>query len=829
MPAISIQSFGGEMPRVSKRALGEFAQTNRDLLATSTEFRPLLDDSVISTIPAGVKTIYRMARDSTGALRTNDAAGWITEVADKNYVKGQINDSKTERTYVSFNDGSAAPRAIDATGQNRLLGVPAPSAVTPVMNQGDYFSANQANTWLTHTFIHTVAEAARTALVPAIVKNYYMQIGDGSQPVAGPYGVHGLWWIDVNETDYWNLRVLLDEGLGEAIGLYDSRIGSERNNGTIKIRITCIPAWGEFTGVTAFKAVLAGIIHPKTSLPLFNTTKIDAITSSFVGRFLVTGNAGVKVLRDSLDDVIRDVKIILDFRLTTALTAPVLPSKPTVPEYVTDAGGVTTRSAEWIVYDSALVSYNSDKSALAINQTTITNEKQARISKLVELLARADTLTREIENMYVSLRDGIEDWVLEGLQDDSAFITDTNPGGMFTVDENPVVDTRFYVTTFTTDWGEESAPSPVSTMIEVDQFSTVTITRPTPPDGRNIAKWNLYRSSTGSQESQFQLVSQVFINTATILDDYTQEELKEPLQSLTWLEPPADLRGMIGAANGVMAAFFDNTVCFCDPYHPYAWPVEYRISLEFPVVGLCSFGQNIFVGTLANPYLISGSDSASMSAQKLDAAQSCVSRRSMVSTQGGVLYASPDGICYASTNGVEVLTLAMFSREDWQLLDPVSIVAAMHEGVYYFTYTGNGGGCYALDGLTKKLCHVSAMPATAMYVDILTDSLYYAYGTSLKRAFVSGRRTGLWKTGVLTLPAQRPLSWLKVYGDQSVDTPAIVRMYGDGDLRHTATLSNIQPVRLPSGRYLEYEIEIESKSRITKCVLAGDTQELQSI
>jgi hypothetical protein len=279
--------------------------------------------------------------------------------------------------------------------------------------------------------------------------------------------------------------------------------------------------------------------------------------------------------------------------------------------------------------------------------------------------------------------------------------------------------------------------------------------------------------------------------------------------------------------NGVMAGFVDNFVAFCDPYHPYAWPLSYQISLKFDIVGLGVFGQSLFVGTNGNPSIISGADSASMSEQMLDDSQACVSARSIVSATGGVLYASPDGVCFASSNGVEVITTALFAREDWQSLTPSSIRAVMHEGVYYFTYTGSGGGCFAIDTIAKKLGRLD-LAATALFADSLTDAVFYVSGTSVKRAFSSGRRTGLWKSSKIVAPAQAPLAWLQVDGDQSVGSPATVRWYGDGALCHTATVTSIAPQRLPPGRYLEHEIEIESASRVTKVLLVGDTQELKS-
>ena len=255
------------------------------------------------------------------------------------------------------------------------------------------------------------------------------------------------------------------------------------------------------------------------------------------------------------------------------------------------------------------------------------------------------------------------------------------------------------------------------------------------------------------------------------------------------------------------------------------------MTVEYPITGLGVFGQTLFVGTVANPYFIRGADSASMSAEKLDSAQACVSARSIVSAAGGVLYASPDGICFASSNGVEVITTALFAREDWQALTPSSIKAVMHEGVYYFAYSGTyggvTGGCLALDSVARKLGRVD-LTATALFADALTDAVFYVSGTSVKRAFATGRRTGTWKSGKVVAPSYAPFAWLQVDGDQSGGTPVTVRWTGDGGTPYVTTVTSTTPQRLPSGRYLEHEIEIESAARVTKVMLAGDTQELKS-
>jgi two-component system chemotaxis sensor kinase CheA len=49
----------------------------------------------------------------------------------------------------------------------------------------------------------------------------------------------------------------------------------------------------------------------------------------------------------------------------------------------------------------------------------------------------------------------------------------------------------------------------------------------------------------------------------------------------------------------------------------------------------------------------------------------------------------------------------------------------------------------------------------------------------------------------------------------------------DAELRYTASLTSITPVRLPPGRWLEHEVELETQARVTKVMLAGSTAELK--
>jgi hypothetical protein len=261
------------------------------------------------------------------------------------------------------------------------------------------------------------------------------------------------------------------------------------------------------------------------------------------------------------------------------------------------------------------------------------------------------------------------------------------------------IDTRAYFITYMTDWDEESAPSPASELVEADQNDSVRVTAVSPPAGRNIIGWRLYRSATTSSGSEWQLVEDAKSTNALLYpngafrcfkiadlryeDSKTQAELQEPCPSLTWAEPPANLKGLVGLPNGMMAGFYDNVLCFCHPNQPHAWPIEYQQSLEYKIVGIGVFGQTAVVMTEGNHYYASGADSASVSAQKVETPQACIAKRSIVSVEGGVMYASPDGLCLAGPSGVAVVTQGSFSKTDWQASVDDAAFAAYHDGCYY--------------------------------------------------------------------------------------------------------------------------------------------------
>ena len=142
-----------------------------------------------------------------------------------------------------------------------------------------------------------------------------------------------------------------------------------------------------------------------------------------------------------------------------------------------------------------------------------------------------------------------------------------------------------------------------------------------------------------------------------------------------------------------MVGFRRNQLCFSAQNRPHAWPVRYRLNTDTDIVGIGNIDATVVIGTQSFPYVASGNDPAAYSMAKFEVPQACVSKRSFAYLTGiGVVFASPDGLIAVSGVGqVRNLTESIFTREQWQALEPESIVAVAHDDVYHFYYGTDTG------------------------------------------------------------------------------------------------------------------------------------------
>ena len=403
-------------------------------------------------------------------------------------------------------------------------------------------------------------------------------------------------------------------------------------------------------------------------------------------------------------------------------------------------------------------------------------------------------------------------------------------------DTSSSLETRVYVYTFVTSLGEEGPPSPVSNYLDVRtvgstvQLTGLGTTAPTNYVGYITAK-RIYRTLSGSLSTEYQLVDEIPIAQATYNDSILGSALSEVIPSVTWTAPPTGSFGITQMANGIMLLFKGYDIYPSEAYIPYAYPANYSLSVDYPIVGGAAVGTSAVIVTAGNPYLLTGSDPSALSLVKLEAPQSCSSKRSIAAVSGGVMYAAPDGLIFVSTSGqVQNVTESLFSRDEWQLLVPTSMQGYFHDGRYYGFYnTGAAQRGFIYDPAqgSSAFTFIDTY-ATAGYSDLLQDALYLKIGTDIVRWNAGSiRMTYTWKSAIFEMGSPMNPACAQVVAKTY---PATFKLYADGVLKHTQTVANAEPFWLPSGYRARYlEVEISGTAEVLSVHVASSPQELKGV
>lgn len=402
---------------------------------------------------------------------------------------------------------------------------------------------------------------------------------------------------------------------------------------------------------------------------------------------------------------------------------------------------------------------------------------------------------------------------------------------------NDTAVSYLYVQTYVTSWGEESAPSPVSAPANIKPGQWVVLSNlntAAPAGSYSMSAKRIYRSNTGTNATDFQLLAEVSLATASYTDKdgannnvVPASSLAEVISTKNYAVPPANLYGLTSMAGGITAGFIKGTgtVCFSPINLPYTYPVNWRLTSDYEVVGLGAFDQSLLVCTKGFPYIATGTDPSAMSFEKIALNQACVSKRSIVSLEGGVAYASPDGIVFVSSQGAKVITADLFTRDEWQTYNPSSMLGCQFNRRYILFYdngTTQGSLIFDFSGQGARFVQ-SSLYATAAYNDPLKGALYLCVGNNIQKWDSGSNLTALWRSKVYR-GSPRNFSCARVIATGTVTC----RVYADGVLRHTQTVTSQEPFRLPAGFLArEWEIEVEGTANISRVMMATDVLELK--
>ncbi|MGL4680870.1 MAG: hypothetical protein ACRCWC_16010, partial [Plesiomonas shigelloides] len=392
-------------------------------------------------------------------------------------------------------------------------------------------------------------------------------------------------------------------------------------------------------------------------------------------------------------------------------------------------------------------------------------------------------------------------------------------------DSDPTLaESRTYVYTYVSAYGEEGPPSEPSALVAVLPGQTVDLAgmSAAPVGNYNVTHKRIYRTNTGSSTTEYQYVATVLVGVASYNDSVAAASLGSVLASTTWDAPPSDLAGLITLPNGCLAGFSGNLLCFSEPYLPHAWPVSYQVPLDETIKAIGSYGNNILITTTGAPYLAQASAPGSTVAEKLEMGYACVSKRGFVDIGYTCVYPAINGMMAAGMNGINLVTKGIFTQADWQAISPSTIHAYLHDS-QVIGFFGNAGGGFIYDPQTGDYT-LHDVNASAGYHNPATGTLHIVSDGQIKQWEGGTAKTATWKSKAFTMPLPHNMACAQVFASAY---PVTCKLYADGQLKHTQTVANVNPFRLPSGFLANrYEIEVSGANTVTAVHVASTMAEL---
>lgn len=397
-----------------------------------------------------------------------------------------------------------------------------------------------------------------------------------------------------------------------------------------------------------------------------------------------------------------------------------------------------------------------------------------------------------------------------------------------------ILSSIVFAYTFVTDLDEESPPSPASAAVDWHAPLGATLSGfSAPPAGRGVNRRRIYRSETSELGiTDLYFIAEQPISASTFVFEPNTHPIQEVIPSNDFDPPPTDMQGIISMPNGMMAAFAGKELLFCEPFIPHAWPIRYRLKVDFPIVGLAAFGSSLAVLTTGQPYIVQGTAPENMSMERIEVNYPCASARSIVDLGYSAVYASPEGLVMISTGRAEVISRRLWTREQWAALNPATFIAGQYDGAYVVSYEiGPGARAMMVLDLTGDqpfLTHAT-IQAAAMHYDLQTGSLFIlegaSTGTEVRKWDAGTPLTYRWRSGLIHVGGAVGFGAAMTQTDLGEGVSTTTRVFANTALHHTETELD-KPYRLPDGMYERWEFECEGTAVVTGYLIGGDITEL---
>jgi hypothetical protein len=435
----------------------------------------------------------------------------------------------------------------------------------------------------------------------------------------------------------------------------------------------------------------------------------------------------------------------------------------------------------------------------------------------------------------------------------------------------PPLEERSYCYTFIDQYGTESSPSAPSLVVAGPSNGVWHVTNlpriaPVAPTGRYYpppVKTRLYRTLVAATAgAQFYFVVDLPFGTTSYDDRIPNTTVvnNNILQSVSFAPPVDGLDGLLSMAGGMMVAFTENTVHFCEPNRPNAWPAGYDQSLLYQIVAMGVWQQQLIVLTSGFPSAGVGNRPDQFTFAQIQTAEPCISRGSLVTDLAGIYYSSPNGLVAINYYGAQNQTLSNLTREIWlKRFHGDSLVAARHRA-QYLAVNGTGMG-FVIDYTEQRLGICSLSPfvgIVSVWNDVYTGDTYMVGDQTVYRwdSMETPVLTYRWRSREFYFPAPVSLGACQISLDPDVSLPkpkdaippptdgmstlnlpngvnAIFRIFAgpSQQLVHEEWLQQPRCIfRLPSGRKaFNWQFEIIARVAVHSVELASTMRELKGV
>ena len=298
-----------------------------------------------------------------------------------------------------------------------------------------------------------------------------------------------------------------------------------------------------------------------------------------------------------------------------------------------------------------------------------------------------------------------------------------------------------YVYTWVSRYGEEGPPSPPSNPVYSDSLvpgAELNMNLSSAPASvRDLSGLvRLYRSTPGIDEARFQFVGEQKV-TDVSADEITftdnAENVGEPVPSRDWLPPPAGLQGLTRLENGSLCGFIGRDMFFSIPFLPHAWPEQYTIRVDDPIVAVAETPLGLHVLTSGLPVLLTGVP-GSFAVTTSEFPEACLDANTVVRMGDSIMYFSPDGLAQLAGIEGQVVTESFLTPEDWRDKYLEQGLRGYYWEDRYVALSGTTTTGFMLERTVPGLVEVGMgfpnLP-TAGYSDRNDGNLYLAIGSRL--------------------------------------------------------------------------------------------------